>query len=746
MALKEALWNFWQRHKDHWTPYLKAAGLNLSKASSHDFFSLLLEPLSVNYELKGLEEFARDGNRGIEPGDPARSLFYHVLASPHVQPEGLPTDAYLTLADIELIENCVYAADFPSLADLRVRAASNPLAVVVFAYEYAPAIDTVHRRHADLCFSRTGIARVGNAEPNYLRKERGFFPHSGSSPENVKKVHVIPARYAAFVATCLTGNNGTFGPMRFQPSDAQRQFWVPLHKLFDGRECIDGLEIKLNMSATHVNEKIRKVHLALRRECVDTGWTQQEMEGPPFRVMEGLADFGDGLVTPVVQKKLLDFAHTPEGKLVGFPVPPNNDHLFATLHFEPEGEARHSPELVHAKHKIVLGAGGKESTEYLPHTEGKDKDIAAVVGAGGYEAANFVDYTADGWVAVDCPTLALEIPKRLSAYSILAQPDFFPLVRQQDLMKWWETSSPAGIKDAIWPMAGVDPTPLSDARLPANFTLQGAHFDSTDGTMTAIVGMDRNPGPQGHILPGLPHRESTLSYRATNLFQPGWDSSQDFDRDAKSPDGAMHLANYGLGSPYAEDTFICAALGAYWPGAVPDITRFLPPNTYPSTTPILDENIGWDGLKPPTEKAGTLGYLSPQYGDYVKAILDDWLRYETFAGVTLEEYIARTLATARIYEFLGVSSDLRWTYPFLSFRHPTSKELAALTAGGVAMDSKTTYRVEVAHVAHQGTQSKEDPRLTKVTPLGPPMVFYSGPLTVVQKNPNPPGDWIVRQF
>jgi hypothetical protein len=440
---------------------------------------------------------------------------------------------------------------------------------------------------------------------------------------------------------------------------------------------------------------------------------------------------------------LIDFARTPQGKLVGFPVPANHDLLFATIHFEPEGDARHSPELVHIKHKIVPSEG-KERIEYLPDTE--NKDIVKVVHAGGYRAANFVDYTGDGWVDVDCPALALEIPTRLTAYSILAQPDFFPQVRQQDLMEWWETSSPPNIHNVIWPMTGVDPRPLSDSRLPANFTLADARFDSTDGTMTAIVCMDRDPGPQGHILPGLPRRESTLSYRATNLFEPGWDSSQDFDVDAKSPHGAMHLANYGLGSPYAEDTFICAALGAYWPGAVPDITRFLPPNTYPSITPLLDDKIGWDGLQPPANANGTLEYLSPQYGDYVKAILDDKLKYESFAEITLEEYLARTLASARIYQSLNISSSHRWKFPFLSFRRPTKSEFAKLAAAGVVMDAKTTYRVEVARVARQGTPARHDPRVTTVHPVGKTMVFFSGPLTVVQEVSEQPSGWLVKQF
>ena len=750
MALKQELWKFWLRHRRQWGPYLRAAGLSLRGASSGaTLFQLLLEPLTINYSLKGLEEFARDGVRGIEPGDPARSLFYHVFASPHVRPPGVTSKSYPTMADLELIENCVYSADFPSLADLRVRAAGKPLAVVVFAYEYGPAIDTVHRRHADLCFSRTGIARVGNAPPHYMPEARGYFPHSGPRGRNARKVHVVPARYGVFIATQRKGDEATIGPMRFQPDDAQREFWVPLHKLFDGKECIEGLDLKLNLDAHHMNEKIRRVHLALRDEGVATRWTEAELQGPPFRITEGLATFSaaDGLVTPVPRHPLIDLARTPDGRLVGFDVPAGHTTLFASLSFEKGTDtgARHSPEFVHAKHQIVRSDDGrKDRIAYLPDV--KTADIAEVVKAGGYEAANFVDYTADGYVDVDCPSLALEIPKRLTAYSILGQPDFFPLVRQQDLMEWWETSSPEDIHDAIFPISEVTPEPLSGARLPANFTIPGARFDSTEVTISAIIGLDRDPGPQGPILTERPRRESTLSYRASNLFQPGWDSSEDCDSDTKSKSGTFHLANYGLGSPYAEDTLICAALSAFWPGAVPDVTRFFSPNYYPSSTPVPDAQANWDGIPSPTVAGGNLQFLSIQYADYVKTILDGKLAYETFADVTLEEYIARTLATARVFQFLGASSHAdRALYPFTSFRRPTAAELRQLAAAGVLMDPKTTYRIELAQVVGLGTATPGTPQQTTIQPTAT-MLFYSGPLTVVRADANPPSQWLVQQY
>ncbi|MDF0681978.1 MAG: hypothetical protein P0116_13550 [Candidatus Nitrosocosmicus sp.] len=64
-------------------------------------------------------------------------------------------------SQIEVIENYVFGVKPPSILELRRKAEHGLLAIVVFAHEYRPAAETVHQKHADHCFSRTGVARVG---------------------------------------------------------------------------------------------------------------------------------------------------------------------------------------------------------------------------------------------------------------------------------------------------------------------------------------------------------------------------------------------------------------------------------------------------------------------------------------------------------------------------------------------------------------------------------------------------------
>lgn len=738
MPLAADLWGVWSRIGRAWMQYLKAAGLDLAGVDERTLVPRLLQSNDIDFGLPGLEDLARDTLRAIEPGDPARSLLYHVLASPLVTPPEVPEKFYPTIGDLEIVENVIYSQDRPSVADLRLRAGTAPLAIAVFAYEYAPAIDTVHNHHADLCFSRTGISRIGNADPNYVAESRGFMPHRHKRTD----VHVIPARFGVFIAMLRGGNRKTIGPEQFQAGDENRGFWVPLHKLFNGPECIDGLDLRLEIAAHHVNEKLARVHAALRREGVDTGWSGADLQLHPFRITGSLASFDErqGLLIPVPHP-LVEPARAKDGRYIGFPVPPNHPRQLGTtcLQFPDTLEALQSPEYVHARHALIDG-------EIVDLGMRRDMDIGVIVGKGGYTAVNFVDYTADGWIEARCPALASEIPKRMPAYSILAQPDFFPLVKQQDLYEWWVNSAPAEIKNNIWPDTDARPSPLSSARLPANLALEGAHFDSKDDTITAIVGLDRVPGPACHIVLRRPRRESTLSFRATNFFDPGWDSAQDFRRDANSPNGTFHLANYGLGSPYLEDTMLCAALGGYWPGAVPDITRSFAPHHYPTVTPILNRDMGWDHVPPPERVDDqTIQYVLPEYIDYVGSALRNQLPYSQFAETPLEEYIARTLAVARVFQALGASNAAaRAKFAVLNFCPANDEELRQLEkATGVRLQAGCAFHLEMASV---GSASQVDGRLdVHRVKIGPVELFLADTATVARRDGSPDG-WQVYKF
>jgi hypothetical protein len=249
-----------------WAELLAAHGLDLA---APDLAAELARPLdAVDRSRPGFEDFALEGVRGIEPGQPARSLLYHALASPSVvaRPGGAPLDAFPTAAELDAVENYVFGARPPSLEEVLVRAGSADTALVVFATDYRPAVQTAHRRHADLCLSRTGVARVGTAPARWDGRLRGFVPQVD---DDVHAFRVLPATYAVYLAMRVAGSEADAVPLRFRaaddsgPGDDTRWFWVPLHKVFDGPECLRGRDLTVGLQVGHLNEKLRRVHLAL---------------------------------------------------------------------------------------------------------------------------------------------------------------------------------------------------------------------------------------------------------------------------------------------------------------------------------------------------------------------------------------------------------------------------------------------------------------------------------------------------
>ena len=645
----------------------------------------------IDRDLPGFEDFAAEGRRGIEPGMPARSLLYHALASPNVVTgaDGRELTDFPTPAELATVENYVFGVRPPSLPDLIVRAAEAELAVVVFAAEYRPSFQTPHQRHADLVFSRTGVARVGNAPPRYDGRRRGFLPAVDDDPHGIR---VLPARYAPYLAMLRPGDLASFVPLRFrrataaEPGDEQRMFWLPLHKLFGGPECLSGLDLTVALETTHVNEKIRRIHLALGDAA---SWRTPDIDRPPFVFTEGIAamatdpQLDPGTVVPEPHATLVEAA-VYQGEPLSFDVPAGQT-LFSSLAIPPVDDRwRHGPEYVHAR-TLVRDDG----TEVDLNTE---PEVARIVRAGGYLARHYLDFSGDGWVAAVIPELAVALPRQRNAYSLVTAPDFFPSTDQRELTEWTAQRLPRHLRESIWERP---PDPLSDDRLPPNLALTGSGFRPDDDTVTALVSMPLAPPIRlTRVQIARTERHSHLPDDAAGFFAPGWDVSVDL------PDGATpHLAAYGLGSPFPEDSKLCAALSAFWPAVAPDAARtFAPMRGWPTVAPLTDEEIGitgdlpWDGVRGPVlvevDGAEVVEYPSIDHADYVTNSLEGRFSLARTGRIQEHEYRGRVLAMARAYEALE-TIGARDGVPFrksdwavLSFRGMDPADGVAETAAG----------------------------------------------------------------
>ena len=125
----------------------------------------------------------------FEPGEPDKSLLYHAFATPTVvsDPTGHMLGGFPTVAEIDIVENYIYTARAATLDALH--AANNGLlAIVTFALHYRNAPDSVSGKHAQLCFSRTGVVRSGHID-------RSMMVPGVPLPASIPLVHTAFALY-----------------------------------------------------------------------------------------------------------------------------------------------------------------------------------------------------------------------------------------------------------------------------------------------------------------------------------------------------------------------------------------------------------------------------------------------------------------------------------------------------------------------------------------------------------------------
>ena len=552
----------------------------------------------IDRTVAGFGDFANAGTRAIEPGRPDYSLLYHALASPAVVTDsaGAALRSFPTLAEIEAVENYVYGVEPPTLDNLRSRAGKRPLAVVVFALHYYNAPQSVHGRHAELCFARSGSSRLGTIEPMYDAKMRNF---TVVDPARPFEFRVVPRRFAAYLAVQMPGAPDSFGPQDPLPNDTERPFWVPIHKLFSGRECIADLDLQVSLHRGLRNDLLAEFHRFLDRSGLANNWSGEDLEEFPFMIKDAMIgsmserrEFGAGVLEP--RPSPLATPARYKGRPLTFPVDgrytsdPVNLQL-SSMQVLPAPFDLHDPhylddtsqetqrpaaEYINIRHR-VLPNGQIDNLNLRP-------DMDEIIQRGGYQALHYTDGAGDGWIKAECPELVGSVDANVPAYCMIALPDFFPLVTQRDLMVWWREKVPKPVRDALW---ALPPLALSQTRIAANITLP-IGFSLEDTTITAIVSQPQEVLQPVQTMNGpVVTAKSGLPDGSPGLFDPGWDTSQGiYFNDPEKP-LQKFLTARGLGSPFIEDVKLCAALGAYWPGVAPDATRTFQPQKLISGQP-----------------------------------------------------------------------------------------------------------------------------------------------------------------
>ena len=699
---------------------LDATGGELDIAAA-DLRRELGKPLAhIDRGYPGFGDFANSATRAIEPGSPDRSLLYHAFASPTVVADrnGVDLHGFPTLAEIDAVENYVYGVEPPTLEALQARVDAmapsverRKLGLVVYALQYRNAPLSVHGRHAELCFARSGITRLGTLEPFYDARARNFVALDPTRPFDFR---VEPRRFAAYLAAQFAGR-GRFGPQDPLPGDDELQFWAPVHKLFSGPECIAGLNLQVGLERGLRNDDLAKFHRFLDDQGLANNWSGEALEEFPFTIkdefigsMSSRPDFGEGVLVPRPSPLVTPAQY--KGRLLTFPVdgsytskpwnmqlssmqilpmkPPDPTEEPQYMLDAAQTTQRAAPEYTNIRHRL-LPNGEIDDLNLRP-------DMNEIMSKGGYQTLHYTDGAGDGWIEPRCPQLEGVVGAIMPAYCMVGLPDFFPKVTQRELMLWWRDKVPKPIRDALW---AIEPLALSQTRIAANITLPAspAGFSLADTTITAIVSQPSDEdGPVQSPNGPWTIEKAGMPDGSPGLFDPGWETSQGIYYQAPSLPLQKFLAGYGLGSPFIEDAKLCAALGAYWPGVAPDSTREYEPDKkigglvypYPTIAPLTDEEIGsapikdgefvprdgvhgprettvegrkvafmsWDGVHGPRatmfQGRPVAAYADATRVDYIDLV--GTMTAALTSRIDTEEYLARILAMEAVYWGLGI--------------------------------------------------------------------------------------------
>lgn len=699
--------------------------------------------------LTGCDDFG--GNKLIEPGYPAFSLLYHLLASPLTRTiiNGASSSDpihYPSLEHLDVLENFIY-----SLQQLPKGIMDRKnIVLAVFSYEYRPGIQTPHEKYADLVFARAGISRVGT-QPLVYDKLNRCFTNKPVNQQKEKEIAVTPARYALFLAERARYDQIARWDNMKADDSWQYAFLRPIRKLFNGDPLLEGKQ--LFFSESHRNEKLRRVMMV---EALQSNVTANifRLSEPPFvretasstnptstlnnsdkwdKTLVQLETHGSSVTLAsipdiLVRRAFQDVAGKQERVRLKIPAKLSPDKYGHTNRrytsfkiISKEGNRKDAWDIIwentiYRQKNLTNYHVPRNAAMFMNIREQLDEqgNIKQYLGPGApnlqaeidksYWVGLFEDSLCDGCICAELGTSGenansnpLDKISVLPAFSVVTAPDFFPYF-SSDAIKHYEK---------LFLLGGVND--MGGARFRAN---PGIHLPGTEISAFPLLFKSIDPAMRNSveeqaartILSMLSYkternlnltitqgavatlqRSSYLPDSATRIFYPGWDITYAGPEDKGRERNVRFYATYGLGSPFVEDSKLCAAANGMWAAASPDSARTfrgsltkvptgINTSIYPPTAvPLLDIELGihpqspaaalcqytctgWDGEYGPylrMDKDNLLvNFTDIGAADYVKNAMDNKFDMSKLRQITLSEMLNRMNALDRCNAYL----------------------------------------------------------------------------------------------
>lgn len=670
-----------------WGAYFGSLGVKLPATSDVSALTATIdaEVFAKIVQTKGFEDFA--GTKLIEPGFPAMSLLYHVLANPRVKPESKVT--YPDLSQLSLLEDYIYALlNWSAYKELYHVKSDDELVMAVFAYEYRTAFKTPHHQHADLVFSRTGIGRIGTHAARYDSSNR-CYTNNPSGEAGDKHMAVIPARYGLFIAkkvpckdqdlSLMAMSQRKAGDVHYLHHDSEAYVLMPLRKLFNDDLLTDSAP--LDFGEYHESRKIANLlkndKLIRRSEHL----VASKSLGSSVLVISQPAP----LITP-----LRDASH----RIMTFEArPDNNDNRYFTAYFNDKIVSkvedieitdstgmlrspndylspRNAPMYVHLSHHLTSDT----VIAYTARPLSEKQSFEQVIGRKRITPL-FEDKICDGSVSAKLkiasgPLQAIAAKGTLKAFSIITAPDFLPQVDCFDFQDF--DIAPGHSKEpSLFYEGGI--ASLANSDIPPNPFVYRNDPQALAGlnprnTYTAVISVKRRA--HGHKKEAIDFHSpetdkgyvfsSYLPDMCSSVFAPGWDVT--YSGTVQKDHQGVFLSTQGLGSPFVEDMKLCAAMNGMWPAASPDASRTYQGSVTekqnkgpewernPTAVPLMDDEIGFaldsPAVKEYRQKA-SYGWDGEQ-GPFIEPLKEgsgmQW--YINFTDLGRADYVENTLSDA----------------------------------------------------------------------------------------------------
>ena len=678
-----------------WTGYLQQAlgvnlelnGENLKKELIKELDAGKLSALRQN-EQSGYDDFS--GERLIQPGFPAYSLLHHTVASPRVRPKGVKE--FLSLSQIDLLENYIYAlCDWEQLRSLYQIKPNEEMVFAVFAYEYRTAFKTPHHAYADMVYSRTGIARIGN-EPLHFDKVNRCHTAKPADESRTKNVAVMPARYGLYIARKVKHSSISLvksvvykgKDSKDDRNDAGKFFLQPIRKIFNDDVLVGEAVIRFN--ELHKSEKLQKLSLA-KGIAMKNHKPKPRFSKDLIEQDNKIRNAGSSFLVISQHNDLIRPARE-DGQILFFKVPKYAEAPYVNRYFTAfctqavedvellQGNSnlqriynnydapRNKPLFVNISNKV------KDDTTFQAIPKTNSHQFEEELKKGNYYAPLFEDSICDGSVHADTPSLNISKingigTKCLPAFSIVTAPDFFPQVDPLDFETF--DIAPGLSKESHFYEGGV--ASLATARIKPNPKMINTKADNTSDTYLAVLSgsLKQKTGISMQRLAVYKNPSSERGYEisgflpdvASSVFAPGWDVTYCGVRND------IYIGTEGLGSPFIEDMKFCAALNGMWPATSPDAARTYQGSNEadyrnPTAVPLLDREIGicadgpagkaheswgWDGEQGPylENKAGKwkINFTDLGRADAVNNALDGKVDMSQLRKLRSDELIAR---------------------------------------------------------------------------------------------------------